>query len=141
MYPLLFSFLLLFYTVTPKEESAIRIKITGLRNQKGHVLINLFNGQNGYPDNAANAFRKARVEINGSEASVKFTDLPAGKYAFAVLHDENDDGVMNKTGVGIPKEGYGFSNNVTGAFGPPSWKRAGFSHNKNETIQTVRIRY
>ncbi|MBK7290922.1 MAG: DUF2141 domain-containing protein [Chitinophagaceae bacterium] len=39
--------------------------------------------------------------------------------SIAILHDENDDGKMNSNFLGLPKEGYGFSNNVMGNFGPP----------------------
>lgn len=131
----------------PSAESAaqnegIRIDITRLRNNNGHVLISLFKDGNGYPDNGEKAVRKAKISIKDKTAWVVFTGLPAGKYAVAILHDENDDQQMNKTGLGLPKEGYGFSNNVMGAFGPPSFARAGFLYTGKElTKVSVRTRY
>jgi len=126
---------------TPAEEG-IRISIINLRNEKGHVLVSLFRDGAGYPDDATKAFRKIKLDISGKKASVLFTGLPAGNYAVSILHDENDDQKMNKTSLGLPKEGYGFSNNVVGAFGPPSWSRASFVHKQGGlTVREIRARY
>jgi uncharacterized protein (DUF2141 family) len=49
---------------------------------------------------------------------------------------------MNKSGFGLPKEGYGFSNNVMGAFGPPSYSRARFQYTSGSTLQiAIKTRY
>lgn len=125
----------------PAEEG-IRISVINLRNEKGHVLVSLFRDGAGYPDDATKAFRKIKLEISGKKASVLFTGLPAGSYAVSILHDENDDQKLNKTNLGLPKEGYGFSNNVVGAFGPPSWSRASFAHKQGGlTEREIRTRY
>ncbi|MBL7724923.1 MAG: DUF2141 domain-containing protein [Chitinophagaceae bacterium] len=104
----------------PVAEEGIKVIITNLRNDKGHVLVSLFKDGAGYPDDASKAFRKIKLNIINKNASVIFKGLASGNYAIAILHDENDDQKMNKNGLGLPKEGYGFSNNVMGAFGPPS---------------------
>lgn len=127
---------------TPVAEEGIRITVTHLHNEKGHVLVSLFKDGTGYPDEATKAFRKIKLDISGKKASVLFTGLPAGNYAVSILHDENDDQKMNKNSFGIPKEGYGFSNNVVGALGPPSWSRASFAHKPGVlTLREIRARY
>lgn len=127
---------------TTLPEDGIRVTVTSLHNEKGHVLVSLFKDGNGYPDDANKAFRKIKLDITGKKASVLFTGLPSGNYAVSILHDENDDQKMNKNTLGIPKEGYGFSNNVVGAFGPPSWSRASFSHKTGGLTQKeIRARY
>jgi len=141
-----FIFLLLpvfsFFSFLSVPEDGIRITVTRLHNQKGHVLVSLFKDGVGYPDDAQKALRKAQLDINGNSASVLFTGLPAGTYAVSVLHDENDDRQMNKNSLGLPKEGFGFSNNVVGAFGPPSWSRTAFSHKPGLLSQKeIKIRY
>lgn len=121
---------------------SIRVTVDHLRNTKGHLLISLYNGSDGFPDNAAKAIRKQQVSITGNSTVITFNDLPAGNYAVAILHDENDDGKMNTTWVGLPREGYGFSNNAMGTFGPPSFRKASFAHAGDATTTiTIRTRY
>ncbi len=71
-----------------------------------------------------------------------FTGLPTGNYAIAILHDENDDMKMNTNFLGLPKEGYGFSNNVMGAFGPPGYNKANFNYTAGTaTAISIKARY
>ena len=126
----------------PVPEEGISIHITGLRNNKGHVLVSLFRDGKGYPDEPEKAVRKLRLEIRNQAGSALVTGIPPGIYAVAILHDENDDLKMNKNFFGLPKEGYGFSNNVMGTFGPPSFSRASFTHRvQQKTEVRIRARY
>jgi uncharacterized protein (DUF2141 family) len=123
-------------------QDGINISVTNLRNNKGYVLISLFKDGVGYPDNTDKAFRKGQVSIKDGKASIAFYGLPKGTYAVAILHDENNDQKMNKSGLGLPKEGYGFSNNVMGAFGPPSFNRASFKYAGSGLSQVnIRTKY
>lgn len=124
------------------ENSDLRVSVTNLRNTKGSVLVSLFKDGDGYPDDPSRAVRKAKSEVAPDKTiAVNFTDLPPGNYAVAVLHDENNNLKMDKTWVGLPKEGYGFSNNARAPFGPPSFRQASFPHSNRETSVTIRIRY
>ncbi len=124
------------------NESGLNVNITDLRNNKGHVLISLYKDGKGYPDEPEQAFRVAQLSINSSSVSISFTGLPSGNYAIAILHDENGDRKMNTNFLGLPKEGYGFSNNVMGLFGPPSYSRAVFYYSaKERIILSIRARY
>ncbi|MBK25174.1 MAG: hypothetical protein CME70_14365 [Halobacteriovorax sp.] len=57
----------------------------------------------------------------------------------AVYHDKNSDFELNTNGLGIPKEGFGFSNNPRILFGAPKFKKAKFklkaSENKKMLIK------
>lgn len=61
--------------------------------------------------------------IKDSTCSFTFTELKTGKYAIRYYHDENLNGKMDKNMMGKPTEGYGFSNNVIGKFGPPPFEK------------------
>lgn len=127
---------------TTPAEDGITINITNLRNDRGHVLVSLYKEGEGFPDKAEKAFRKERVAISNKKAIVQFSTVPAGNYAVAILHDENDDAKMNKTWLGLPKEGYGFSNNVMGALGPPAYSKASFKHTTGQsTTIEIKTRY
>lgn len=105
----------------------LRVQVKKLRNTNGHVLVSLFRNGEGYPDEPEKAYRKGKANIVNGNAILLFSDLPPGEYEVAVLHDENDDQKMNKSWLGLPSEGYGFSNNVMGMFGPPDVSKASFS--------------
>lgn len=136
------AWMFLFSSFRPYTDPGVKVTITNLRNNNGHVLVSLFKDGAGYPDDASKAVRKAKLTIKDKQAWVLFTGLSGGSYAVAILHDENDDQKMNKTGLGLPKEGYGFSNNAMGAFGPPSYNRASFKFSgSGVTEQTIRTRY
>ncbi len=47
---------------------------------------------------------------------------------------------MNQNFLGIPKEGYAFSNNASGTFGPPDFKDAAFKLEDEITI-TIKMGY
>ena len=68
----------------------------------------LFQGQNPVKDNSC---------------LFSFNNLTPGKYAVRYYHDENMNGKMETNLVGKPTEGYGFSNNVIGKFGPPPFEK------------------
>lgn len=55
---------------------------------------------------------------------IGFLQLPPGRYAVIVFHDENDNGLLDTDFFGIPNEGYGFGNNAVGFLGPPSFDAA-----------------
>jgi len=53
-------------------------------------------------------------------------DIPVGTYAVGYYIDANENEKLDTNFLGIPKEEYGFSNNVRGKFGPPSFESASF---------------
>lgn len=127
---------------TAEAQKGIRVEIHDLRNNNGQVLLSLFKDSNGFPDVAEKSVIRVAVTIEARKAFCLFPPVPPGRYAVAVLHDENGDRKLNTNKQGLPKEGYGFSNNVNGAFGPPSFKRASFMHISGaETTLKIRTRY
>lgn len=126
----------------PAVEEGIKVNIINLHNNKGYVLVSLFKNGEGYPNDPGKAFRKAKLPIQDKKASITFPGLPTSSYAIAILHDENDDQKMNKNFMGLPKEGYGFSNNTSGVFGPPGYNKASFRHTANTlTTLVIKMKY
>ena len=117
------------------------ITISGLRSNRGQVLISIFKGSDGYPDKTEKAFKNLQLKVVDKAASIDVFPLAAGDYAIAVLHDENNDGKMNTNWIGFPKEGFGFSNNVMGTFGPPSFSKARISYKGGQLNANIRTKY
>ncbi len=103
----------------------VEVIAKGLRNQQGSVLFALFLEPRGFPDQGELAAQRIEAAIDGSEARARFTDLPQGRaLAVGVLHDEDGDKRMATGLFGIPKEGFGVSNNPRILFGPPRFEDA-----------------
>jgi uncharacterized protein (DUF2141 family) len=102
------------------------IQVKGLKNTNGKVNIALYNSGSSF-NNSNQAFKTAIVPINAIPLEILFDSLPPGEYAFAVFHDENSNQNLDQNFLGIPKEGFGFSNNASGSFGPPSYENAKFN--------------
>ena len=58
-------------------------------------------------------------------SSEKF-ELPNGIYAIGIYVDSNENNILDTNFFGMPKEQFGFSNNVFDRFGPPSFESASF---------------
>lgn len=135
-------FIILFASFTPITNQNLKVTIVKLHSNDGAVLVSLFKEGSGYPDDAAKAYGKEKAYIVDKTATIIFKSVPPGNYAIAILHDENNNQKMDKNMLGIPKEGYGFSNNASGTFGPPSYKKASFSHTTiNQTAVQIKVKY
>jgi uncharacterized protein (DUF2141 family) len=122
-----------------KDTGTLTVRVTGARNTKGKIGVTLFQDARGFPDDPSKAFRQQAVEIDPKtmSAEVVFKDLPQGTFAASVLHDENGNGKMDKNFVGIPKEGYGASNNPKKKKRAPTFDEAKFS--LNSAVQSIEI--
>jgi uncharacterized protein (DUF2141 family) len=107
---------------------SLEIEITGLKNNTGQVLLQLF-GEN------EKVINQSKSEIKENRSVIVFKNLKPGKYAFRFFHDENLSGIMETNRLGIPKEGYGFSNNASGPFGPKPFKEWLFEIREDKKIQ------
>jgi uncharacterized protein (DUF2141 family) len=118
----------------------LRIEVEGLRNDRGHLLAALYDRPEGFPREGTPAHR-ASVAIHGGRAVAEFADLPAGTYAVAVLHDENDDGQMNNNWMRLPKEGFGMSNFEKLKMSAPSFDESKIEFAGGEQSVAVKIHY
>jgi uncharacterized protein (DUF2141 family) len=78
---------------------------------------------------------------NGTLAACVFNALPAGTYAVAVFHAEHNETQMEPGLFGKPKQGYGFSNNPSSTFGPPSFSGAAFEYRGGGLNLPVQLSY
>jgi len=117
------------------------ISINNLKNTKGQIGILVFNKKEGFPSENAEALREILAPISSSTMDYTFSGLPYGEYAISIMHDENMNQRLDKNFLGIPKEGFGVSNNVVGKMGPPKFEKAVFQFQKNNQSVRIKIRY
>ena len=92
------------------QAADLTVTVTDIRASTGTIRIAVVNSEAAWNNEAAPVVRKAIV-VSGKEATFQFPGLPPGQYAVQVMHDENDNGKFDTNFVGMPTEGYGFSNN------------------------------
>ncbi len=68
---------------------------------------------------------------------IVFENLAPGEYAVATFHDADRDGELATNFLGMPTEGYGFSNGAVGVFGPPSFDAAAVRIGADDTRVTT----
>jgi uncharacterized protein (DUF2141 family) len=119
---------------------ALTVRVSGLNNDRGRVAIALFASAEAFPDQKR-ALAGQMTRIQNGKASVRFANVRPGVYAVAVLHDENENAKMDFNFLGMPLEGYGFSNDASAMFGPPSFEAASFKLAARNSFVPVKVRY
>jgi uncharacterized protein (DUF2141 family) len=118
-------------------QRGIRVEMRGIRNSTGAVACALFEAPEGFPTE----FSLMMVRVRGAKATCSFEQIPPGTYALAVIHDENRDGKLATDWMGLPREGYGFSNDAKGTLGAPAFEAASFSYNGQSLEMTITLQY
>lgn len=120
----------------------IHVKILDIRNSTGSVACALFESAHGFPvEFLRSATNVMVIKIRDSQARCHFEGIPPGTYALAVIHDENVDGKLATNLLGIPTEGYGFSNDARAWFGAPTFEAASFRYDGGNLEMTITLHY
>ena len=123
--------------------ATLTVHVIGARNAKGKIRAALFNGAEGFPNDPSKAVQTQSGDIDPqtSSAQIVFTNLPEGVYAVSVFHDENMNQKLDKNFVGVPKEGYGASNNPKKKMGPPNFAETKFQLNGTQQSIEIKLMY
>ena len=129
---LITNLLLIFIVMASKGQNTLTINVINLNSNKGAVVLEL-------SDSNKTLVKGVTKEINNYCSEITIEKLPTGHYSFRYFHDINNNENLD-TRFFIPKEGFGFSNNATGKFGPPDHEETLFWV-ENDTTVTVKPVY
>ena len=123
--------------------ATLTVHAIGARNAKGKIRAALFNSAEGFPNDPSKAVqtRSDDIDPQTSSAQIVFTNLPDGAYAVSVFHDENMNQKLDKNFVGVPKEGYGASNNPRKKMGPPNFAETKFQLSGTQQPLEIKLMY
>jgi uncharacterized protein (DUF2141 family) len=124
----------------PQNQTTLTLNVTHIKNDQGLVRVLLFKGEKGFPDDEAIAFKSASVKIKDGKAVIDFGPVPEGTYALSVFHDSQNTGKLRTNALGIPRDGYGFSNDAMGMFGPPHFEKAAFKVTAGKNNVSIKLR-
>lgn len=119
----------------------INVTAEGLRSSSGLLAITL------YADNPSKFLvRRGSLYVGrldaaqGATRGCIFVPRP-GVYALALYHDENGNRKFDRTGVGFPAEGFGFSNNPPTLAGLPSFRSVRLNIPRAGLTTRVQMKY
>lgn len=130
----LISTLLLAVAAATAHAATLEVQVSAAPGAQGDVMVAIYDKAEGWmkkPLRGAQA-----VLLPDGSAVLRFENLPDGDYALSVLHDANRNGRMDFNALGIPVEGFGFSNKAVGSYGPPKFEAARFTV-KGDTVHAV----
>ena len=119
----------------------LNVVVEGLRSSRGLVAVTL------YADNSRKFLVKhGSLYVGRSPANAGTTRtcifLPApGTYALAIYHDENANQSFDRTGIGLPAEGYGFSNNPPTLAGLPTFRSVRLAVPRTGMLTRIQMKY
>jgi len=131
-------FALAAFAATAAQASELTVEITDLRTQKGAVMVALIDSAAGW-DDGSKAIARRKLTPEGDQLTLQFADLKPGQYAVQVMHDENSNGKLDTNFIGMPVEGYGFSNNPR-VMRRPKFDEARFEVGADDQRITVKLR-
>ena len=121
-----------------KSFGKLEIEINGFQNNVGDCWFAIDNSEEVFESEDSVWIGKI-LSIENKIVIVVIDSLVYGEYAVKVFHDENKNGILDTDFLGIPDEDYGYSNDASGWFGPPSWEKAKFIFNKPEMKIKINI--
>jgi uncharacterized protein (DUF2141 family) len=119
-------------------------KVVGFPNSDGRLACALYNKVEGFPTDRKQVYRNAAGKIGDDHTAVcDFKNIPSGTYAIALFHDAKLTGKMVKNFIGIPQEGYGFSNDAKPhTLSAPTFQECAFQHDGSQpTNLTITLQH
>ena len=97
-------------TAAPSYSADLIVNVTGVRAHKGMLKLAVYDSAASW-DGDGKALAADQQTPAADEVTFRFAKLPAGKVAVMAMHDENGNDKLDSNFMGMPTEGYGFSNN------------------------------
>ena len=105
--------------LSSSSQVTLKIVVKDLDSNDGAVILDLRDDKDQHLEGFSG-------EISNNECTIVVDSLKTGEYSFRYFHDKNNNEKLDTYWIGIPKEGYGFSNNAKGKYGPPNFEKTVF---------------
>lgn len=132
--------LLTFSTSLAQKTGTIVCKVFDFEEAAGNLEITLYDKEKGFPEDLEYSVETKVVKVKNKDVVVvEFPNLPFGTYSIAGHHDANANGEMDYNWIGIPKEGYCFSNDVKPVLSAPSFKDTKFELSQEKRVVYIHM--
>lgn len=106
----------------PATAAELTLSVNNISEIAGTLNWLLFDSEESYAAGTT-PVASARQRVSAETLRVTLHDMEPGRYAIKLYHDANGNDELDSNMLGMPVEGYGFSNNA-GRFGPASFEDA-----------------
>ncbi|MFK8037997.1 MAG: DUF2141 domain-containing protein [Crocinitomicaceae bacterium] len=114
--------------------SDLHIQLKNIRNSDGVIYVFLYNYENQYPRAPLTYYKVGKSKVKNGNLTVKIPNIEYNpKYAITLIDDENDNEDLDRF-LGLPTEGFGFSNNVRPLISLPDYNDLLFTFSSEKTI-------
>lgn len=117
------------------------VDVEGVRSSDGLVAVTLYADDSSRFLRSRGSLYVGRVPAQSGETRVCIYLPSAGTYALAVYHDADADRKFGRTGIGLPAEGFGFSNNPAVFLGMPRFSSVRLSVPRTDLSTRIKLRY
>jgi len=124
----------------PMSSADVTVVVENLRNANGDVRVALWSTADGFTE-ADSVVAETKEKAQFGSVILRLAGLPTGRYAVVSYHDENGNGDFDRTFLGLPKEGLGFSNGAWISLGPPAFDEAAVDVEAPNEVIVVKLRY
>ena len=126
---------------TARSQGRVTVQVNNFENNKGSCIVCLYNKAGEFTDKGK-PVACSTVSIANRAATAAFSTVPTGAYAVLVIHDANNNRKFDTNFMGIPKEGYGASQNKLPFAAAPRFAENKFLVDENTAIHcNIRLRY
>jgi len=126
----------------PQKDALLIVQVRNVRTAEGVLRLGFYNSQDDFPDvpHRNLVFPKTRME--GDVVTDTVINITPGTYALTLLDDTNSNGEMDYTFLGMPREGFGFSNDAKPKLlKSPDFESCSFRVNPGINRITFRVQY
>lgn len=128
---LLTGTIILFAAQMQAQNGKLNVRFENLKSNDGKVMVALFEGKENFAKKES--IQNATLAIENNCATWNVDSIAEGEYIIVAFHDENDNEKLDLGIMGIPAEGYAFSNNTIAEMGPPNPDKMLFEVKAEET--------
>lgn len=123
------------------SQGRVNVNISNFENNKGGCIVCLYNNAKDFSDKGT-PVACTTVTVANQAATVVFEKVQPGTYAVMVIHDANNNRKFDTNFMGIPKEGYGASQNKLPFAAAPKFNENKFAVTEGTQVNChIRLRY
>jgi uncharacterized protein (DUF2141 family) len=125
----------------PPSPFRLFVNVDNVRDGRGLIAVTLYTDDRRKFLARRGSLYVGRVAARPGRTPICIRVPKPGIYALAVYHDADSDRRFDRTGLGLPAEGFGFSNNPPTYFGLPNFANVRIRVAKTGLSTTIRLHY